>query len=180
MSSLTPARKLWLENNPIRRLRRRWKWSHRKLAEAAGISVRGLQYIESGERNPKPETMWRICEALRANPLVVRWEFLHWCNGTPVRTPTLAAMRRAWRIASPTRLLRQRIGLTQAELASEAGLCRRTICAYESPAEDLVHKNASTTAIARALEVDPMVLFVAHWDWLYKRPAGGGGESTPG
>ncbi len=49
----------------IKRLRKSKNWTQNDLALEAGISFRGLQDIETGKRNPRPDTLSAIAGALK-------------------------------------------------------------------------------------------------------------------
>src|SRR5437899_1249561 len=48
----------------LRQFRLRAGLTQDELAEQAGISARGLQYLETGGGRPRPDTMRRLAEAL--------------------------------------------------------------------------------------------------------------------
>ena len=48
-------------------IRKDKKMTQKELAEKAGISVRTLQYWESGQRFPKVNVLYRVADALKVN-----------------------------------------------------------------------------------------------------------------
>lgn len=51
----------------VKLFRRERGLTQKQLAELAGMSERGLQLVEAGDRIPRPETLERICDALELN-----------------------------------------------------------------------------------------------------------------
>jgi len=59
---------------PLRRHRLALGLTQQQLAEAAGLSIRGLSDLEYGRRNPRTGTADRLAQALRVEPWALFWD----------------------------------------------------------------------------------------------------------
>lgn len=56
---------------PLRLVRRRRLYTQKTLAAAAGVTIRTITEIEAGRSRPRIETIRKICDVLKVDPLEV-------------------------------------------------------------------------------------------------------------
>ncbi len=56
---------------PLRMIRRRRLHTQKTLAAAAGVTIRTITEIEAGRSRPRIETIRKLCDVLKVDPLEV-------------------------------------------------------------------------------------------------------------